>query len=211
MVEGARFCHKCGRPTSEEQEPEVSIPKMILEPPVLPAGGFRSRSLGSGSHEPVEANRVSFGNPAALRISFAAASLSILLDSIPFLSLLFIIWSMGAGFMAVWMYGKRTGQGMSVSSGAKLGWITGVFTFVILTILITVGALLSGGKWSEEYRQSISAMAVKDPNYQQVLHLLDNPTSLALFILLSLFIGFVLLSLASVAGGALGARFSNKD
>lgn len=174
---------------------------MIVTPPVLPVIGSRA----------IEDNSVSFGNPAALRISFAAASLSILLDSIPILSLLFVIWSMGAGFMAVWMYCKRTGHRISVSSGAKLGWITGVFTFVILTILITVGAMLSGGKWSDEYRQQISAMAAKDPNYQQVLHLIDNPSTLAAFILVSLLVGFVLLSLASVAGGALGARFSNKD
>ena len=74
---------------------------------------------------------VSFANPAVLRIAFAAAALSILLDFTPFISLLFILWSMGAGFMAVWMYRKRTGRPLSVSSGAKMGWITGVFTFVI--------------------------------------------------------------------------------
>ena len=131
LVEGARFCHKCGRPTSGEPEPPVEVPRIILTAPVLPVVGDAG---------------VSFANPVVLRIAFAASALSILLDFTPIVNVLFILWSMGAGFMAVWMYRKRTGQPISVSSGAKMGWITGVFTFVILTVMLTTMAVLSGGK-----------------------------------------------------------------
>jgi hypothetical protein len=175
----------------------VEVPRLILTPPVLPPAA--------------DASNVSFANPAVLRVAFGAAALSILLDSIPFVGFLFIIWSMGAGFMAVWMYRKRTGKPLSVGSGAKLGWITGVFTFLILTVMLTAGVVLSGGKWTEDYRQTLTAMGAHDPNYQQVLRAFENPATFATVIFFALFLFFVLLSLASVAGGALGARFSNKD
>ena len=171
----------------------MEAPKIVLAAPILPT---------------VADTKVSFANPTVLRIAFAAAALSILLDSIPFVGLLFIIWSMGAGFMAVWMYRKRTGMSLSVGGGAKLGWITGVFTFVMLTVMLTAGVVISGGKWTEEYRQQLTAMGSQD---QQSLRLLENPATFATVVLLALLLFFILLSLASVAGGALGARFSNKQ
>lgn len=198
-MEGSRFCHKCGRPTSGEPEPPVEVPRIILTPPAIPL---------------VVDPGVSFANPAVLRIAFAAAALSILLDSTPFVNLLFILWSMGAGFLAVWMYRRRTGRPLSVSSGAKLGWITGVFTFVIMTVLLTANAVLSTKELTEQYQQYQKQMAATwshDPNYQQILSTLQNPATFAVFILLFMLLIFLLLSLASVAGGALGARLSNKE
>jgi hypothetical protein len=200
LVERAHFCHNCGRPTSGQPEPPVEIPRIVLAPPVLPR---------------VEDAGVSFANPAVLRIAFAASALSILLDFTPFVGFLFIIWSMGAGFMAVWMYCKRIGRPLSITSGAKMGWITGVFTFTIMTVLLTSVAVLSGGKWSEEFHQQmtqqITTTWAHDPQYQQALRALENPTTFASVILFMMLVFFILLSLASVAGGALGARFSNKE
>jgi uncharacterized membrane protein (DUF485 family) len=199
LVEGARFCHKCGRPTSGEPEIAVEVPRSILTPsvltpPVLP---------------PMGDMQVSFANPVVLRIAFAAAALSILMDSM--LSVLFIIWAMGAGFMAVWMYRRRTGLPVSVSSGAKLGWITGVFSFVISTVMVTAAVLLSGDKLAQELRHQVTTTWSKDPNYQQILSTFENPATFATAIVFAMFFFFVLLSVASVAGGALGARFSNKQ
>jgi hypothetical protein len=187
----------CGRPTSGEPEPIVDVPRLILTAPVLPP--------------PVPEARVSFANPAALRIAFAAAALSILLDTIPLLGLLFVIWAMGAGFMAVWLFQKRTGLPLSVGNGAKLGWITGVFSSVLLTIMVTVTVVFNGDKLAEEFRRQAAITLSKDPNYQQVLSTFENPASLATMIIFLMLFIFLLLSLASVAGGALGARFSNKQ
>jgi uncharacterized membrane protein (DUF485 family) len=173
---------------------------MIVTPPVLPS--IRDSRLDT---------RVTFANPTVLRVAFAAATLSIVLDSIPLLNILFVIWAMGAGFMAVWMFCRRTGQNLSVSSGAKLGWITGVFAFVISTIMVTATMALSGEKVAEELRKQITTTWSGDPNYQQILRTFENPASFATAIVFALFFFFLLLSLASVAGGALGARFSNKQ
>jgi hypothetical protein len=192
LVEGARFCHKCGKPTSDEPEIRIETPRIILTPPVL---------------APMAAP-VTFANPVALRMAFAAATLSILLDSIPLLNLLFIIWAMGAGFMAVWMYRRRTGLPLSVGNGAKLGWITGVFSFVISTILTTMTVVLGGQKLADDYRNQMKEFWPKDP---QLLSAFQDPAAFATIIIFALVFLFVLLSIASVAGGALGARFSNKQ
>ena len=43
-----------------------------------------------------------------------------------------------AGFLAVFLYSRRTGQTLSIRSGARMGWITGIFSFTLVTILFTV-------------------------------------------------------------------------
>ena len=199
LVEDARFCHKCGRPTSEEPELVITPPK-IAYPPDLPAPVFTG-----------EESRISFSNRVAVRIAFAAAAVSLLLDLIPFLGILCVIWSMVGGFLAVWLYRKRTGLRMSVPNGARLGWITGVFTSVLLTVMSTVTVLASGGKLADEYKRQVQGMAAHDPNYQQALDLIQNPTTFATLILTVIIFLFIVLSVASIAGGALGARFSNKE
>ena len=196
LVEGARFCHKCGRPVSGEPAIDLELPRVAVSPPPVPA-----------ANDP----RVSFANPVVLRIAFAAAALSIVLDSIPLLNVLCIIWAMGAGFMTVWLYRRRTGQPVSVGSGAKLGWITGVFSFVLLTVMVTATVVFSGEKLSEQLRHQMTATWAHNPNYQQALSILENPATFATMIIFILFCFFLVLSLASVAGGALGARFSNKE
>lgn len=196
LVEGARFCHKCGKPTRDELLAIEEVPRVIVAPPPLPI------APDSG---------ISFANPAVLRIAFAAAALSILLDTIPLVNLLCILWSMGAGFMTVRMYQRRTGLPISVGAGAKLGWITGVFSIVISTVMVTATVVFSGEKFSEDLRKQIDATWSHSPNYQEILSTLQNPASFATMIVFMLLCFFLLLSLASVAGGALGARFSNKQ
>ena len=196
LVEDARFCHKCGRPTREEPTLAVEVPRIVIGPPPLP------RAADSG---------ISFGNPAVLRIAFAAAALAILLDTIPLVNFLCILWSMGAGFFTVWMYQRRTGTPISVVGGAKLGWITGVFSIVISTIMVTATVVFSGEELSQELRKQIDATWSHNPNYPEILRTLQNPASFATMIVFMLICFFLLLSLASVAGGALGARFSNKQ
>src|SRR6202035_5312434 len=43
-----------------------------------------------------------------------------------------------AGFLAVLLYRRRTGQRLSILHGAHLGWISGLFGFAITTVILTV-------------------------------------------------------------------------
>ena len=86
---------------------------------------------------------IGFHNGLAVRIGFIAAmgAVMVSLFPIPFpwvrLPLAFVL----AGFLAVFLYSRRTGQTLSIRSGARMGWITGIFSFTLVTILFTVAAV----------------------------------------------------------------------
>ena len=83
--------------------------------------------------------------------------------------------------------------------------------FVISTVMVTVTMVMGGEKVAAELRHQLTLTWSGDPNYQQLLRTFENPATFATAIIFALFFFFLLLSVASVAGGALGARFSNKQ
>jgi len=58
----------------------------------------------------------------------------VFLQLIPFVPLLFAFF---AGFFAVYRYCRSTGHSLSIRSGARMGWITGIFSFGIVAVFIT--------------------------------------------------------------------------
>ena len=84
----------------------------------------------------------SFQHPVALRAGIFAASLATLLCLL--LMIGFMIWLPAAGFLSVYLFSRRTGQLLSLRAGARMGWITGILSFVIITVLFTVSILSIG-------------------------------------------------------------------
>ncbi|MDQ6700405.1 MAG: hypothetical protein M3Z36_09485 [Acidobacteriota bacterium] len=154
---------------------------------------------------------MNFRNPLAVRISLMVASFAAMLDAMPFVDLLFVVWSVGAGFLSVVLYRRRTGQTLTIRGGARMGWITGVLTFVIVTVLITITFAASGPALANAYREQLGRIAAQDPNYSQVSRLLESPYTLAAFVLFSLLFMFFVFAGACMAGGALGARITRSD
>ena len=123
----ALFCHKCGKPQVEfptvEEQPFVA-PKIEPRPVVI------------------EVPDINFKNRVAVRIGLLTAAIASLLISLPIPMYLNILWMLGclgsSGFLAVYLYNRRTGDELSVRKGARMGWITGVFCFVIATIFFTI-------------------------------------------------------------------------
>ena len=193
----ARFCHMCGRPLHEEpaRKPEAedvreALPRKTVS--ILP---------------------ISFGNPDALRSCYMAALLAALLTQLPVINLLCFLWWPGAGFLAVHNYRRRTGMVPATSGGAKLGWITGVFTFAISMLLGAVASLLpsEGGGIGEELRRQIEQSAWQPEVKQQVLEMLQNPVAVASMVLFFLATGFLLMIGFTVTGGALAARILKEE
>jgi hypothetical protein len=188
-----------------EETPEIAPPDLhtvTIAPPVMPP-------------KPLEIN---FHNAAAVRVGFFAAGISSLSITMPlpaFLAMGWLLaWLVGAGFLAVWLYQRRTGQGVSVRGGMRMGWITGVFCFVIATLFFTISVLTisSKGGLVAFYREQLSARgAGNDPNVEQLLEVLQNPAGLATVILLTLFLVFVFFTLLPTIGGALGAKVLEKE
>ncbi len=194
----ARFCHRCGKPQREEI---VEAPAETA--PVHPVRAIAEAAVLLAPLAP------SFHNPVAVRVGFFAASLASLLSSLPLLNLGFIIWWLSAGFFSVHLYRKRTGQSLSVKSGARLGWITGVLTFVIFTVVFTISIVTDD--FPAAYRARLNSMPVQNQDMQQAMDLLQTPAGLAFFLIFVLLFLFMLVTSMCTAGGALGAKILEKE
>src|ERR1700688_2583837 len=89
LVENARFCHRCARPVAEAELAEA--------PPPLPR---RQPSL----QEKLAQLPVGFSTPIALRVAFLMSLAIMLVEMIPILNVLFVVWWLAAGWGAVLLY-----------------------------------------------------------------------------------------------------------
>jgi hypothetical protein len=153
---------------------------------------------------------IDFRNPLALRAAFLAALLANLLTLFPYLFLAAPLWLVGAGFLAVHVYLRRSGQALSVASGARVGWITGVFAFAIFTVFFTFNFLAAVRSGIFTDRARLSQVPLLRDNLDQVIELMQSPVGMALNLVFSLAVLFMLFALFSIAGGALGAKLLRK-
>jgi hypothetical protein len=195
----ARFCHKCGKPqydypglTEETVEPEA--------PPPPPAPAVQL---------PAE---ISFHNRLAVRIGFLAALSAVLLVlfPLPFPVPRLIVSLVAAGFLAVFLYTRRTGQILSIRSGARIGWITGIFCFVLVSTLMTVlmVAISNEGGLVKFFRSQLPA---NDARADTLAQAVGDPATLAGGMLFALLLLFVILTALPMIGGALGAKVLAKE
>lgn len=203
LVDGAAFCHRCGKPTREL----IAEPEAIAKPEPVAAVSY-----GTPPPPPLKTIPVSFHNIVAVRIGLLVASVASMLDALPFIDMLFVVWSAGAGFVSVWLYRRSTGHSLSVRGGAKMGWITGVLNAVIVMVLMTLTFAASATDATAFLRQQFAASAAQDPaRFARAKPFLDSPYALVVFILLCGALMFAVFTISCVAGGALGARFTRKN
>ncbi len=202
----ARFCHKCGKPQREEpliHHEEAPVPAIVV--PVPP---------------PMAPPPIDFHNRFAVRLGFFVALLADFLVMTPYLVYGFPIWLLAGGFACVYLYTRRTGQTLSVRSGARMGWITGLFSFAIFTVFSTISFVTDSGKVQKmmheqlaQMHEKLAQMPAAQSDAAQVLHLLESPAGLMAYMLLALAIFFVfvfvLFTMIPIAGGALGAKVLN--
>jgi len=112
------------------------------------------------------------------------------------------------GFFAVYLYRRRTGQQVTVLAGARLGWISGIIVFVIMTVLLTlVMVMLSQPEFVQSMRDQMAKMSsITQDELTKRLDLLRTPSGLALG-LLDTFLSYTLLT---ALGGAVGAKFLSR-
>ncbi len=119
----------------------------------------------------------------------------------------FLVWLVAAGFLAVFLYYRRTGQRLSVIHGAHLGWLCGIFGFLITMLLLTVMAVvLSDPSVLAAMREQLKAM----PNQADMNRMLDTVRSPA-GILTALAVFFVLFTILPAFGGAIGAKLLDRN
>ncbi len=193
----ARFCHKCGKPQYDEP---------LFEPDATPV-------ITPATPPPLPPPEISFGNGTAVRIGFLAALVAVLLlvaFPLPFALLRLMATCIAAGFLAVFLYKRRTGRPVTLRGGARMGWITGIFSFTIFTVQLTAGVVATSGQGGIAAVLK-SQFPPNDARYDQVIQLIQEPTTLAMFLLLCLFSLFILLTVLSTLGGLLGAKVLTRE
>ncbi|MGH9632110.1 MAG: hypothetical protein ACRD7E_27715 [Bryobacteraceae bacterium] len=159
---------------------------------------------------------ISFRNSAAVRVGFLAGGIVSLLISLPMPVYVAAMWQftllLAGGFLSVYMYRRRTGESLNVRSGARMGWMTGVFCFVIMTVLFTVSiiTIASGEGLSSFFRDIVSTRGTPDL-VDQFNDILESPTGVASLLFGILLMFFVMLTLLPAVGGALGAKVLEKE
>lgn len=116
------------------------------------------------------------------------------------------------GYYAVFLYRRRTGAGVTVANGARMGWITGVFTFVITTVFFTLGmaALAGSDQLMQAYKESAAGFGLPPDAAAKLQKVMDDPAAFGLSIVFTLILQFFLLTVLCSAGGALCAKL-NQD
>ncbi len=205
LVEDAQFCHRCGKPTFETPvEPAPDVPLEVEQ--LLDAVELKNKNPD-----------ISFSNGAAVRVALLVAAVSMLL-LVPLANLAgmsifgIVLPTLLAGVLSVWFYQRRTGQLISVMAGARMGWITGVFIFALFLVLFTISIIpaVESGEI-----QKIQETALKgnfsEGDLAKLKEIFDNPTMLALSILLFMVIYFVGATTLSSLGGMLGAKLLGRN
>lgn len=192
----ARFCHKCGKP----QYPEDLTRLAAQEIAPLPAQPPGSPPLASASG-------ISFKNPRAVWISIlvAAGTLIALIAIGLLLPPLFPLVLCAAGFVAARLYNGRSNQPLSTAGGARLGWMTGLWLFVVVALLCATAALSVS---SPEGWQQAKSMWAQLPQASKLLTLSQHDFFVQLLMALPLF--FFLVTLLPGLGGMLGAKLSRR-
>lgn len=201
LPEDARFCHKCGKPQFEEVVPEPEVTVAAPPPPPVVEGPL-----------PID-----FHNGKAIRAALFTASLIFFFSTVPLPFAAALLWRIviliAGGFLSVVFYRRWTGQVMTVKSGARIGWITGIFAFVLTLLVLTMAmvAISSNGDlitaWSEQMRQT----GGNDPGVEQAVEVMKQPASFAVMILLVIVVLFGVTTILPSLGGILAAKVFEKD
>ena len=155
---------------------------------------------------------ISFHNRLAVRIGFIAAlaAVFVFLVPLPFPFLRLLIAFVAGGFFAVFLYSRRTGQMLSIGSGARMGWITGIFSFTMLSVLFAVVMVkISNDGGLAKYL--LSQLPANDARSESVAQAFNDPAMLVVLVLLSLGMLFIVLTALPIIGGALGAKVLEKE
>jgi hypothetical protein len=197
----ARFCHKCGKPQYDYpglEETEAPEPASVGPAVVLPPH----------AQSPAE---ITFRNRLAVRAGLVAAIGAVILSVVPLpFVVLRLLPFLAGGFFAVFLYTRRSGQILSVRSGARMGWITGILAFTIVGVIVAISviAILSEPDLAKQIQSQLPANDARSSTFAQVL---SDPAKLSAELAQSLVVLFVILTALPIIGGALGAKLLAKE
>ena len=201
MVPDALFCHRCGRPLRPliaEEEPAEQ-----REAPPPPETEPDRVVITNAVVEP-EAN-VDFRNWVTVKSCLLAACFSLIFSML--LSPIgtgilspFVLF--GGGWISSYLYARHSARPINVRGGAALGWIAGLFTFLIVLLLtLLMIRMADNPDFAQMLRESSGKYGASADQVNRLLDLPKHPDEL----LLNLGQSFVFLTVFSSLGGLLHA------
>lgn len=131
----------------------------------------------------------------------------VITGQISILQVLGPLWLMAGGFFAVFLYRRRTGERLTPLSGAHLGWLSGIFGFLIMTVIVTLLAIaLSEPSAVSTLRSQWSLAGRSETDFNVMLDAFHSPAKIVAILSMIL----LLFSVLPAFGGALGAKFLDR-
>lgn len=190
LPEGAEECPNCGKPTVEEVRPEPIPREFVPEPEVKP-------------------RRMDFGNADALRAALPAGALAYLvtgLGSAVFPGSPLVAYPL-AGLLAVTLYRLRTREPVSRWQGIRLGWITGILSFLLILFVTGVAALFGAELFGPEMQAAVAEQMKEYPaEFQEAwTETMADASSRGVLVLVLLATSFLVVTGLTALGGLMGA------
>ncbi len=196
LPEDARFCHKCGKPQYEEDIARLAA----LEAPPVPVLVREPVQAGAASG-------ISFRNSRAVLISLVVAALAFFASLLATMlwAPLFPIVLCAAGFVAARLYRSNATEPLTPGAGARLGWMTGLWLFLIVALLCTVAAVYLSTPQGWEQAKAFWAQ------FPEMSKGLGDQHDVLTTLVMRLPFLFFLLTLLPGLGGMLGAKSSPRQ
>ena len=132
----------------------------------------------------------------------------VLTGQLPLPRTFIVVWMVATGALAVFLYRRRTGERLSGLSGAHLGWICGIFGFVIATIMLTAMAVaLSEPSVVSAVRDQMRDRGISDTDVNQFIEILRTPAGVISAVLMC----FLVFTVLPAFGGLIGAKLMDRD
>lgn len=193
LPDDARFCHKCGKPQFEEDIARLSAHEAAPSPvqpvqqvPIPRTPGISFRNSRAVAISIIAAGGAFFGSVAAGMIS----------------PLLWPLVPVAAGFVAALLYKASSHESLTAAAGARLGWMTGLWLFLVFLIGMTALAIYLASSAGGELVKQLQAM----PQFSKIP--IGSPRDLLNNILISAIPTFFTVTVLPGLGGMLGAKLS---
>lgn len=158
------------------------------------------------------ATAVGLQSGPSVRAALSAAAImfvpALALMQISGMQIMLLLGVLLTGLLGVVLFSRRTGRTLTPIEGARQGWISGLFFFLITLVLITLAFVLisSNGEVIPQIREQLKAQGSLTPEATKALELMQQPGLFAGGILVTMVLSFVLFTSMSSLGGMLGAR-----
>jgi hypothetical protein len=162
----------------------------------------------SDSGEAISAIRWSSALPKTAVSGFATVALLILIASITQLpALALLVVPLGGAFSVLLYVRGNNKQLVSAGAGARLGAVTGLFSFAVYCLIAAAELSSQRGEVLNTVRKALEEAAAKNPNpqAQTVVQQMMTPAGIAILLVLAAIIFLFTFLILSSLGGAAGA------